>query len=271
MAITTAAQLAAKLSSQTKMAIYSASISSLSGGAFGWYWATTKDVASGSLTFTNVTNGVVFNNETVGALKFPGAGGSSDLYLAYLYGAASAGVHLMLYDILWGAGPIPTSIAQTLAFTDQPTAWQDRVYGDYKTVQPFFVQAVAQGSYATTVTISYTNENDVAGRTGTVTESLSGNAVANMRPIRLDAGDCGVKSVESVTVSGTVSASGVLDLILARLIAVSHIKTANVFDPPLDPATLILHKVHPASCLSIVGKSVGTNPVVHLQAGFIKG
>lgn len=269
MAFTTAAQLKAALDKAVTISWYTGS-PSLSGGSYAFYFAQTADVPSGSLTFTDVVAGTEFNYSSAGAKRFPGGGGTDPVYLATLSGSGSAGIAVGVYDLLWGVGPIPTRVAQTLTFSGQATAWEDRVYGDFKSVQMFCVSANSNGAYATTVTVSYTNEDNVSGRTATIAETLNGSTTAKTFACRLQSGDSGVRKVDSVTVAATLSSSGIVDIILARLVGYYQILPLGMTEPPVEVSRACLTKIHPDSCLAFICRPIGTNPLFVMSASFIK-
>lgn len=74
------------------------------------------------------------------------------------------------------------------------------------------------GSTARTMTVSYTSQAGTAGRTGGVALAASMKA-GEMRPIALQGGDTGVRSVESLTLSGTTGTAGDFGVTLLRRLA----------------------------------------------------
>lgn len=89
-------------------------------------------------------------------------------------------------------------------------------YTDGKGVFPFIeVYATGAGSpvYGT---ISYTNQDGVPGRTGTIVNLVAAATFCN--PVTLQSGDTGVRSVETVTMSSAGSTAGNFGITLARFI-----------------------------------------------------
>lgn len=269
MAITSAATMKEALEAAAPVTTYHAAVSA-NAGMLMWPWISAVSYVPGALTVLNATTGVAFDLNTVGAMPFPGMGGADPIYLAQMNIHAGSGVIVYLYDILYGAGPIATSVAQTTTFTDQPTTWQERVYGDFKDVEMFYLQIVAQGSYATTVTASYVNENGVSGRVATQPISLTSSSVARMYQFCLDTGDCGVQQVDSITVAGTLSVTGTCGVLLLRKICQMQFPGLSLVGIPLDPMTTNLPKIHPNSCLCPFARPLGVNPLVYGQYGFVK-
>lgn len=76
------------------------------------------------------------------------------------------------------------------------------------TVQANITTTLASGSGNIVVTVGYTNESGVAGRTGTITIP-KGSAVGSRWDLVLQTGDIGVRSIQSA--SGTPNQIGVMD------------------------------------------------------------
>lgn len=117
------------------------------------------------------------------------------------------------------------------------------------------------GNTATTVAVSYTNQAGTPGRISPATAigvNNTGNAVAGrMIAIPLEAGDTGVRSVESVTLAGTTSTAGNFGVCLYKplaMLAMNDFQGAQVFDAISTGGFIgALAEVHPDACLSIFG------------------
>jgi hypothetical protein len=92
------------------------------------------------------------------------------------------------------------------------------------------------GAAITNTTISYTNSAGVAGRTGTIAGAgfPSSSAIGTFQPFLLDAGDVGVRSIQSITL-GTSYVSGSLSLVMYRVLA--RLDTATMFGAQIDAVT----------------------------------
>jgi hypothetical protein len=75
------------------------------------------------------------------------------------------------------------------------------------------------GATPQTATISYTNQNGTAGRSGTV--AIPANALAGefIGPMTLQAGDTGVKSVQTLTLGGSTGTAGDFGITLYYILA----------------------------------------------------
>jgi hypothetical protein len=85
----------------------------------------------------------------------------------------------------------------------------------------------AAGAAAPTITVSYTNSAGTAGRTGTNSFATANSpAAGSFFPIGLQAGDIGVRSLQSVTLS-TSWLSGTMNMVAYRVLAALELTTAN--------------------------------------------
>ena len=79
--------------------------------------------------------------------------------------------------------------------------------------------SAATGAGTPTITISYTNQAGTASRTGTnIIATVASSAIGATYFIGLQAGDTGVQSVQSLTLSATWT-SGTINLVAYRILA----------------------------------------------------
>jgi hypothetical protein len=149
---------------------------------------------------------------------------SGNAYLArydgFMLALASSNVMVqnILLDRLWHNSGI--DVTNTGAQTITSATWPARdrngsTNGDGVFVGIEVSTATTNGSPVTTITMSYTNSAGTSGRTGTIA-SFPATAVAGTFVLfQLDAGDIGVRSVESITLGTTLSA-GAIHLVAVR-------------------------------------------------------
>jgi hypothetical protein len=112
------------------------------------------------------------------------------------------------------------------------------------------------GTTATTLTVSYTNSAGAAGRTSpAVTVGGTNDRTGNMViPLPLQAGDVGVRSVESATFAGTTGTVGVSGITLWKpLLAVTSPDICS--SPRLDMVRdlgCFFEKVQQDACLAVM-------------------
>lgn len=160
----------------------------------------------------------------------PIAGADTHLYRLSLTGTQPG--KAILFDRLWHNSGIV--ITTTTAQTVNSVQWPARCVagGRLFDANGGFIQVALEASSAigggavSNTTISYTNQAGVAGRTGTM-PSWPGTAVAGtFVPFQLQAGDTGIRSVQSITL-GTSYVSGAVHLVAYRRLADLPMQNAN--------------------------------------------
>jgi hypothetical protein len=195
------------------------------------------DISTGRLTFL----GGRFNTSTFGA------GG------------------MLLVDLLNVSGGLNATLT-TAQTTNLPTAGLTR-HTTGEGVMAGIVIYTTVGTTATTITISYTNSAGVSGRTSTAT-SFGGTGfreAAILIPIPLQAGDTGVESIESVTVTATTGTAGNFGVCMYKPLAMISLESATGA-MPLDAVSTgciigSLAEIDPDACLTISVFSATTTSV----------
>jgi len=169
-------------------------------------------------------------------------------------GGGAAGIMVDLLNINGGLSGTSTA-AQT---TNLPTAALTR-YTSGEGVMAGIVIFQQIGNTATTITISYTNQAGTPGRTSTATSFGSTNfrEVNIFIPIPLQAGDTGVRSIESVTVLITTGTAGNFGVCLYKPLAMISFESTTG-QAPLDAVSSgcivgSLCEIHPDACLTFLG------------------
>jgi hypothetical protein len=203
-----------------------------------------------------------FGRASQGALA-PGAaaGGSNVFYLGISKLRAVQACDVDIYDrlVCQTVPNVTLTTAQTLIAQALPRF----TTGD--TVEMFLEVLTAMGAGTPTVTISYTNQAGIAGRTATTT-LVTTLPVGALIPMTLQSGDTGVRSVETITLSVTAT-SGNLAVVLAKYIGTQPCAIANVSDAQ-DYAELGLPNLTTDPCLWLVinpTTTTSTNLVGHVN------
>lgn len=146
--------------------------------------------------------------------------GSGNAYLANFGGSATIPGTLLLCDRLWSNGgfTITSTGAQTINSAAWPSRSSDGTSNGLGVVLGLEISAAA-GAAAPTITVSYTNEAGTAGRSATNSFATANSpAAGSMFPIGLQAGDAGVRSVQTLTLSASW-VSGTMNLVAYRVLA----------------------------------------------------
>jgi hypothetical protein len=164
-----------------------------------------------------------------GQIPFPAAVAGKNVYLARFQAQASVAGTLILCDRLWHNSGL--NLTATTAQNINSAAWPARdANGAVSGTQVLIGLEVttATGSGTPVFTMSYTNPAGTAGQTGTgILTGVASSAIGAFYPMGLAAGDTGVQSVQTFTLSATWT-SGAASLVAYREIARLEITSANV-------------------------------------------
>lgn len=164
--------------------------------------------------------GAALTSPVTGQIPIPPA--SNQLYLQNLRFKVSVGATAVnfLCDRLWHNSGI--TITSTADQTVNSVAWPARDENGSTNGEGVFIGVEvsgATGAGTPTITISYTNQAGTAGRTATnIPATIASIAAGSFIPIGLQAGDTGVRSVQSVTLSATWT-SGTIHLVAYRVLS----------------------------------------------------
>lgn len=177
-------------------------------------------------------NGSNLTSPTNGQIPFtnPGSGNS---YLARFSGDATQTGMLMLVDRLWQNVLSPTTTtAQSITQPTLPARdAAGSTNGDGVLVGLEIVTATGAG--VPTPSISYTNQSGTASRTASLAVAYTATSPAGtFYPFALQAGDTGVRSIQSYTASVSMT-SGAVSLVAYRILATIDLGTfaANALGP----------------------------------------
>ncbi len=163
-----------------------------------------------------------------GQIPIPAASGNT--YLSRFSGISSAqGGILLLCDRLWhnSGFTITATTAQTVNSVGFPARDKNGTTGGDGVILGVEVSAVT-GAGTPTITVSYTNQAGTAGRTGKNSVATNASSTAGtFYPIGLDAGDTGVRSVQTLTLSATWT-SGTIHLVAYRVLATLELSAAGL-------------------------------------------
>ena len=199
----------------------------------------------GAGSFDNTLNGVTLSSSSANVNgqipHFDPASGNS--YLARLTASATQTGSLLLLDRIWhnGGFTITSTGSQSITSPTWPSRCPTSGTDDTPATTGLGVMlavevSAATGAGAPTITIGYTNSDGTAGRTATNSRTTSASsAIGAVYFIGLQAGDVGVRSPQSLTLSATWT-SGTINLVAYRILAEIPLTVANVAGG-IDPIT----------------------------------
>lgn len=198
--------------------------------------------------YSNTLDGVSLTGPVAGQIPFENATAPATARLATFLANASQSGTMLLVDRLWHNGGI--TITSTAVQNIVSPAWPARDRNgsaDGEGVFLGFEVSVVTGAGTPTATIGYTNSSGVAGRSATnLDPTAASSAVASFFRIGRQAGDSGVRSVQSIQLSATWT-SGTINLVAYRPIMSTRITSANV-EGAIDALTGGLQRMYDGSC-----------------------
>jgi hypothetical protein len=222
-----------------------------------WYQAGLTGAGSAP---TGGLNGATFSGTVAGQVPIPAtvAGKTSYLERAMLVHTGGIGL-IRLVDRLWGDVPVVTT---TTSQAITSPAWPSRdAVASSNGVGVFLAlecsSATGNGGAITNTTVSYTNSSGTSGRTATLASFPVTAVAGTWVPFSLQAGDIGVRSVQSVTL-GTSYVSGAIHLVAFRVVADLPTPNTNTATP-LNFMDLGLPVVWDSSVLQLVYHPSGTS------------
>lgn len=229
MAIATLDALISAISSGRIEAFYKASGTSEAAGTLCDLFTAAGRPAAAAAPSVGL-NGETLSRTSAGVIPFTDAAGALTKYLSNLAAAASEASSLLLYDRLWQNSGIVVTTVGAQAITPVAIPSRDAngaALGDGIQAYLEIYTATTNAGAVNNATISYTNTAGTAGRTGTIT-SIPATAVAGtMCQIQLQAGDTGIRSIESISL-GTSLVSGAVGLVLLRPLVFAGMAIPNV-------------------------------------------
>jgi hypothetical protein len=221
-------------------------------GRFYSLWKATGTPAAGSTPATGA--GAAPDRSTGGAIKFTNPSGSNKKHLLrFGLGGASAAVFKLVDRLVHTSGLSGTS---TSAQTINSTALTRRTDG--VGVQAAIEVYSQLGGTSVTATISYTNQDGTASRSGTCTiptTALAGEFI----PFDLQSGDTGVRSIQTLTLSASTGTAGDFGVTLYYELA-TMASNANFYEERDMVLQLSnMPELKSGSCLALVALALTTS------------
>ena len=199
----------------------------------------------GAGSWDNTLNGVVLSSTSamVNGQLYHKNPGSGNAHLAGLTAMATQAGMLLLCDRLWhnGGFTITSTGSQSITsptFPARDIAGSTNGDGVYLGLEV----SAACGAAAPTITIGYTNQAGTGSRTATNSFNTANSpAAGSFFPIGQQAGDTGVRSVQSLTLSVSW-VSGTINLVAYRVLAA--IPLLALIPNDLDPLTSRLPRLY---------------------------
>jgi hypothetical protein len=166
---------------------------------------------AGSLAVGNTVNGIVPDDSIAGNPVINAFGGGAVGYLSGVEFGSTVACRLLLFDRVFSCGSYAFNASQVLS--SQPSFVSRLPNSDYKGLELWAEAATAcTGNLA--VTVTYTNSDNTPGQTTGAVGIAAAPTLGRMWQLPLQAGDKGIKMIESVT--GTVATVGTFNVHIMR-------------------------------------------------------
>jgi hypothetical protein len=230
--------------------------------AVGYWYCTSKDAGfpgawSPGTPGVNgrVTDGTTAADAGVIPIKNPATGAN---FLTEVQMAASVNHTNLFFDVLWvNTGlSVTTVTAQAIAMPSLPPRdINGTTNGEGCNIAMLFTAAASNAAVIANSTVSYTNSDGVAGRTATLAAIVGSQipatpVIGTLVWFNLQAGDKGVRSIQSITLNTSLGA-GSISLMITRDImqvgtTIPNVAAARVAPAPgvrLFNGTAMLHSI----------------------------
>ena len=143
--------------------------------------------------------------------------------------AASQAGMFILADVLWVNTGLVVTTTTAQAITQPTLPLRDNLgtsNGHGVGAGLLVTTATTNAAVINNITLQYTNSDGVAGRTGTMSYPATA-VIGTFVPFQLQAGDVGIRSIQSITL-GTTLTAGAISLIAFNFLGTSPVTIANV-------------------------------------------
>jgi hypothetical protein len=214
--------------------------------AVGFFYCHSKDsgVPGAGSPGTPSLNGRVTDGTSVadaGCLVIPNAASGGNFLTSFEL-AATVAQFYSLVDVLWcnSGAVVTTTTAQAITSPTLPARDANgTTNGEGCMIGLLFTAAATNAANIANSTVTYTNSDGTAGRTATLANLVGAQipatpTIGTIVWFQLQAGDKGVRSIQSLTL-GTSLVTGSVSLLIARQLATYSAVVANVGSGPQQP------------------------------------
>lgn len=216
MAVTSMDDIASGLSNSQQFNFFIPSATNAAGGWINLSRAVTTSFGQMAVPASFASGGTLHIDSQVG---FPTGQNPTPPALSYLTQMkatfATAGT-IHLYDRVWSCSGMSGTVATAQSVVSFPTLTRPGANGEG--LEIWIECYTATGATASNITVQYTNSANVSGRNTVSTAHITSMPANRMYQVPLQSGDTGVKSIQSVTLSGTTGAAGSFGVTLMKRI-----------------------------------------------------
>ena len=248
MAITTQDGLVNGLISGPRLPVSKAAVTSTAARLTS-LWSAAGTPGVGSVTLGQTAAGEVPTSASVGALTFANANNSHLGRMTGLSTVTTGGL-LILYDILWvwGSGGSGWNVTTTTAQSTTAPAALTRPDANGVGCELWMEVLAVMGAGAATPVATYTNSANTGSRTTQASTYASTAAIGSVFPMPLQAGDTGIKSVQSVTLTTSTTTGTARFMIVKRIAEIPMVPNVGFTQ---DAFALGIPRVYDNACIGM--------------------
>jgi len=212
---------------------------------------------------SSATNGATYDKNSAGALPFTNPASGNNTYLSGMkWPVTTDGRTITVIDLLWSK---VIDISLTTAQTIDSVAFPARdingaTNGDGVHVALYFSSTNATGT--ADASISYTNSDGTAGRTGNMIWTVGSPQSGVTMPFSLEGGDTGVRSIQTFTLSAAYTGAAGVGLIAFRPIASIFGQNSKTGEAVGDAVSFAMPRVYDDSCLTFLYHNVSAGIIL---------
>jgi hypothetical protein len=220
----------------------------------------------GAGSFNGTLNGAALSGAVAGQMPWLDRPVSGEASIAAVRIGTTPGGHhhgglMILADRIWHNGGFNLASASAQAIVT-PTFPARDVNGSSDGEGYFLCLEIATTTVGgpATISVSYTNSDGVAGRTSTLLNTgMTATGVGRVFPMTLQAGDKGIRSIESATLGGTAYSSGTIALVVYRPLAFFPFSIDLNRICALDPINVQMPSITRGAVLYLLGINGNSN------------
>lgn len=233
------------------------SIANMAAGVMAALWRSSGFPTAGAIP----TSAATPTSSITGALPIPSQLSGESLYLVNYGVVSSIALTPFMYDRLAHMGGLSGTVtsAQTVNLDIATAAGQGRCDANGLDVEWYLEWYADTGSTGVTATVSYTNNNNVSGRTSQQISLPATRRASMCYQILPQTDDLAIKSIQSVTLSTTTGTAGNFGVTARRQLAMLNTLPAANYATGKDPFALGFPNFPDTACLEILVFCTGTS------------
>lgn len=269
MAISTMDDIVNGLATSQQFSYFLPSATNAVGGWVNLNRAVVTSFGQQAVPSANTAGGTLHDDSQIGFPVGQNPTPPAQSYFAQWRAVSTVAGSVHLYDRVWSCTGFSGIVTTAQAVTGFPTLTRPDVNG---TGLEIWIECyTATGATASNITVQYTNSDGTAGRNTVSTAMVTSMPANRMFQVPLQAGDKGVKSIQSITLSASTGTAGAFGVTLMRRISSIAMPVVNL-GTTLDFASLGLPIIQDNSALSFIHQATTTSSgIIMGQFNVIQG